>query len=80
MEIIGWIGGILLAFCGLPEAVLAIQTKQCLLSWSFLLMWLIGEILALTYVILKAKKVSLLPLIFNYGLNILFISIMIFYK
>lgn len=72
-ERIGWLGGVMLAICGLPEAISAIQTGTTGLGWMFLLLWGGGEILALIYTILKSSEVSLRPLLFNYGMNILFI-------
>lgn len=77
MENIGWIGSILLAFCGLPQAIESYKTKSSTgLTWGFILMWLIGEICTLAYV---APKMDL-PLLFNYSANILFLSIILWYK
>jgi uncharacterized protein with PQ loop repeat len=80
IETIGWISGAMLALCGLPEAVLAYRRKNSLLSYPFLLMWYIGEWGLFFYSLAKNKEVDLLPLLFNYGLNIVFISIILFYK
>lgn len=80
METIGWLGASLLAFCGLPELYYAITTGTTGLSWAFLLMWFFGEAFALAYVIHKSKKVRLLPLLFNYGCNLICISILMYYK
>ena len=77
METIGWLGGVLLAACGFPEAVRAIKNKKCELSWAFLTMWGLGEVFTFVYVTLD--KFSL-PLLFNYGFNILFITIMVCFK
>lgn len=77
INIIGWIGAFLLAFCGLPECYLAIKNKNSNLSWSFLLMWGIGEVFLLIPVILQIKSSFLL---FNYIANIVFISIICWYK
>ena len=77
MEIIGWIGGILLAFCGLPQAIESYKTKSSAgLTWSFLIMWGVGEIFTVIYIIPKWHW----PLIFNYTANIIFISIIVYYK
>lgn len=80
IEKIGWLGSTLLALCGAPEAYLAATTGESSLSWTFLCMWLSGELLALVYVIHKNSEVKVLPLIFNYGLNIIFISIICIFK
>ena len=79
-EAIGWCASVLLAFCGLPEALDSIRTGESALSYPFLLMWWSGETLAIAYVILKSKNVKLWPLMFNYGFNIIFISIILFNK
>ena len=77
MEYIGWIGSILLAFCGLPQAIESYKTKNSNgLTWGFISMWLIGEICTFIYIIPKMD----LPLLFNYSANILFLIIIIYYK
>jgi MtN3 and saliva related transmembrane protein len=77
METIGWIGSILLAFCGLPQAIESWRTKNSDgLTWSFLLMWGVGEIFTIIYILPKWHW----PLIFNYTANLIFISIILYYK
>lgn len=71
-QICGWLGGILLALCGAPEAYLALKTGDSALSWTFLAMWGGGEILILIPVIFKIKEKFL---ILNYLLNVVFIAI-----
>lgn len=77
METIGWIGSILLAFCGLPQAIESYKTKSSDgLTWGFLIMWGLGELFTIVYIIPKWHW----PLIFNYTANIIFISIIVYYK
>ena len=77
LENIGWIGSLLLAFCGLPQALESIKTKSSEgLTWGFIGMWFIGEICTFIYILPKLD----LPLLFNYTANIIFLSIIIFYK
>jgi uncharacterized protein with PQ loop repeat len=77
METIGWLGSLLLAFCGLPQALESIKTKSSAgLTWGFILMWSFGEIFTFIYV---APKMDL-PLIFNYTANIIFLAIIVYYK
>ena len=77
MEQIGWLGSILLAFCGLPQAVESIRTKSSEgLTWGFISMWFIGEIMTFIYILPKMD----LPLLFNYTANIIFLAIIIYYK
>jgi uncharacterized protein with PQ loop repeat len=77
MENIGWLGSILLAFCGLPQAIESYKTKSSHgLTWGFILMWFIGEICTFVYIIPKMD----LPLLFNYSANIIFLIIITYYK
>ena len=77
MEYIGWIGSILLAFCGLPQAIESYKTKNSDgLTWGFLGMWGMGEIFTIIYILPKWHW----PLIFNYTANIIFIGIILYYK
>ena len=77
MEIIGWLGSILLAFCGLPQAIESYKTKSSEgLTWGFLFMWFVGEIFTIIYILPQ----MVLPLLFNYTANIIFLSIIIYYK
>jgi uncharacterized protein with PQ loop repeat len=77
MEYIGWIGSILLAFCGLPQAIESYKTKNSDgLTWGFLGMWGMGEIFTIIYILPKWHW----PLIFNYTANIIFIAIILYYK
>ena len=77
MEIIGWLGSILLAFCGLPQAIESYKTKSSEgLTWGFLFMWFVGEIFTIIYILPQ----MVLPLLFNYTANVIFLSIIIYYK
>ena len=78
INLIGWLGAMLLAFCAVPEAILAIKNGHANgLSWPFLLMWYFGEIFILVPILYKIKEKFL---IFNYSLNIICITIIIYYK
>jgi uncharacterized protein with PQ loop repeat len=77
MEIVGWIGSVLLALCGLPLAWQSFRDKHSHgISNAFLVMWLVGELLTFSYVLPKKDY----PLLFNYGLNIVCLVIVIRYK
>ena len=77
LENIGWIGSILLAFCGLPQAIESIKTKSSEgLTWGFIGMWFIGEICTFVYILPTLN----LPLLFNYTANIIFLAIIIYFK
>lgn len=76
IETIGWIGAILLATCGIPQAYKSIKTKRFEgLSLVFIMWWGFGELFTLWYITERAFK---WPLIFNYVINIIVVFIIIF--
>ena len=77
MDLMGWIGSLLLAGCGLPEAILAIKNKRTGLSWPFLIMWGLGEIFVLIPVLFKVKTPWL---IINYTFNTILIGVIVYVK
>ena len=77
LETIGWLGGIMLAICGLPQAIKSFREKNSHgISWIFLYLWFFGELLTLVYVVPKGY----LPILVNIIANIIFISIIFYYK
>ena len=76
MELIGYTSGLMLALCGLPEAIRSVRNKRCDIGWGLLLLWLGGEVGLLIYEL----KTMAIPRLLNYSCNILFISIMIYWK
>lgn len=76
MELLGYIGGALLAWCGFPESIRAYRNKRCDIGHMMLWSWYIGEIFVFLYVLPKKD----IPLLINYGANILAISVLIYYK
>ena len=77
IETMGWLGGVLLAACGLPQAIKSYKQKHSYgLSIWFLLMWLLGEVFVLIYVLPKWHW----PLIFNYSANIVLVLIILYFK
>lgn len=76
-EAMGWAGSVLLAFCGLPQAVDSFKTgRSSGVTWGLLGMWGAGEILTFLYVLPTME----LPLLFNYASNMVFISVILYYK
>lgn len=77
IEAFGMMGGTLLAVCGFPQMVKTIRVGRADdLAWSFLLMWGIGEIFMLAYILPKGDWI----LILNYFVNFLFLLPIVFYK
>ena len=76
VDLIGWLGSFMLGICGLPQAIKAWRDGSAKdVSLSFLLLWLGGEF---CYVFVTISKFGVVPfLLFNYLLNIVFISIIL---
>jgi uncharacterized protein with PQ loop repeat len=78
LDIIGWLGSICFAICALPQAYSSWKHKNSDgISWGFLILWLVGEVLTLTYILLTTAQ---LPLIANYCLNFVFLVVIIWFK
>ena len=77
MEVIGWIGSLAFALCGLPQVIQSIRDghSRGLNSW-FLFLWCLGEACTLAYVLPSGNA----PLITNYVLNGICLSILVYYK
>ncbi len=68
IEFIGWLGAVAFAICGVPQAIKSVRTMRADdLSWAFLLLWLIGELAMIIYVL--GTSVDLI-LLFNYFANL----------
>ncbi len=77
MVILGWIGSILFAVCGLPQAYKCYKEKHADgISTAFLLMWFFGEVFTLIYIFPKMD----MPLLFNYSMNLVFLFVIAYYK
>ena len=76
MSTIGLFGSLLLTFCAIPELYRTIKDKKCHIGWGFLLMWFFGEVFCLFY----GFELGQIPLIINYGFNLIVAGTMLFYK
>jgi uncharacterized protein with PQ loop repeat len=77
MEIVGWIGSIMLAICALPQAYTSYKHGHSNgLTWTLLLLWGGGEAITLIYVLSRSDW----PLVANYGLNVVAMSVIIWFK
>lgn len=76
-EVLGWIGSIAFAICALPQAWDSYQKGSSKgITWGFFVLWSVGELFTFLYVI----PMGHLPMIFNYSLNMIFLSIIGYYK
>jgi len=83
VNLIGWIGSVFLAACGLPQAIKVFRTKHTRdLSWWFLILWGTGEIMSLVYIGTTNWNISFFqwPLYLNYIINIIIVSYLFFAK
>lgn len=79
IEIIGWIGSLLLALCGVPQAIKAYKTgKFADGSWIFLLMWGVGEFFTLIFI--TCDELFAWPLVVNYSLNMAIVGFLCWIK
>jgi uncharacterized protein with PQ loop repeat len=75
--IAGWCGAVLLAFCGLPQAIKTWRSGSFKDgSWLFLAMWGVGEVLTLVYVLGQNMSSGQMqwPLLLNYTMNMAIVA------
>lgn len=76
-ELLGWAASVVLAISSLPQCFKTVRDGHADgLSWAFIALWLIGEILSLAYVLPSMNW----PLIANYGANLAILLIIGYYK
>lgn len=77
IDVIAWVGAVAFAVCAIPQAWACFKQKHAAgLDWSFLLLWLLGELCFLVYSI----HLWDLPLMTNYIANGLSLFVIIYYK
>jgi uncharacterized protein with PQ loop repeat len=77
VELLGWLGAVCFAICGLPQTVKVVKDGHGNgLSKIFLWLWFWGEVSTLIYVCLSTFS---WPLFFNYTVNLTFLVIMLKY-
>ncbi len=77
-DIIGWIGSVAFALCGVPQAWECYKNGTARgINPLFVALWLVGEVCYVISVLLKFGWVNWM--MFNYGANIVSISVIIFY-
>jgi uncharacterized protein with PQ loop repeat len=78
IEIVGWLGGVAFAVSSLPAAFSVYKRGNTEgMDSLFLHLWAWGEILTLSYVLIKAPE---WPLLFNYGVNLIGLSVIFWFK
>jgi len=78
IDLLCWIGNIIFALSGIPQAVKCYQQGHGKgLSQALLWMWVVGEIIALFYAYMKDLPV---PLLLNYSINLICLLVILRYK
>ncbi len=78
IDIIGWLGNIIFAVSGIPQAFRCIKQGHAKgVSRGMILLSLLGEILAITYALLKPLPNALL---LNYFVNLFSLMIILYYR
>ena len=76
--LLGWLGAIALALCGIPAACKAIRDGHARgLSTAFVALWWIGELAMLAHVIAERSGAALVA---NYAANAVLVSVIVFFK
>ncbi len=76
IDIIGLIGSVCFAVCGIPAAMEAYKAKYCNYNKIFLSLWLTGELACIIYAIGISKPILLI----NYGGNLICLLVIIYYN
>jgi uncharacterized protein with PQ loop repeat len=77
-DIIGWIGSIAFAICGLPQAWNCFKHKTAKgISPAFVGLWLTGEVCYIASILMKFGWVNWL--MFNYIVNLVSIAVISYY-
>lgn len=77
IDIIGWLGSIFFSICALPQAIKSYKEKSSKgISKSFMILWFLGEVLTLIYILLTTVQI---PLIVNYVFNLICLSVVAYY-
>ena len=77
LDLLGWLGGLMLAFSAVPQALESYRCKNSNgLTWPFLMMWFWGEVFMIVYIVPKGDII----LIANYAINLFLVAIILRYK
>jgi len=77
--IVGWVSGLLLAGCMLPQAAKVVREGNARgTSWGMLLAWFAGEVLGVIY--LTSFVVTPWPVLANYATNAALAILILCYK
>ena len=83
IEIIGWLGGIALSVCAIPQAWQTYKTKNTSgISFSYLFLWFKGETFTLLYLFSSDWNSGVFqwPLYLNYCLNLFLAGYLLYAK
>lgn len=76
--LLGWLGAIALALCGIPAACKAIRDGHARgMSSAFIALWWLGELTMLGHVVLERAGAALVT---NYLANVLIVGVIVYFK
>lgn len=77
-DLIGWIGSVAFALCGIPQAWECFKQKSARgINPGFVGLWLVGEVCYVASILMKFGWVTWM--MFNYTANIFSIAVIIYY-
>ena len=78
IELIGWLGNIIFAVSGIPQALKCFQQGHAKgVSHAMIWLWVVGEILAMIYGHLRDLPT---PLLLNYSINLICLLVILRYR
>jgi uncharacterized protein with PQ loop repeat len=83
IELLGWLGGILLSLCAIPQVYKTYKEKNAKgLAWGMLYLWFLGEGCTLVYILFTNIEVGIYqwPLIINYVINLFLVLFLLYAK
>lgn len=81
IETIGWVSQICLAISAIPQAYDCWKRKSAEgISLGMIVLWMIGEVFGLGYVLTVTYPAILWPLVLNYTVNTVLVGIICYYK
>lgn len=77
INLLGFIGSILLALSAIPEVFRSIKDNKCYVGYGMLISWFVGELFLIIYILFTNIDIILLT---NYLINIILVTILLIYK
>jgi uncharacterized protein with PQ loop repeat len=77
MMLLAWIGSIAFIISAIPQTIKVYKEKHAKgLSWAFIFLWWLGDVTMTAY----SMSIFNVPMVANYGIQTVLVSIIIYYK